>query len=115
MPEVPIDPTTGAEPLAPPPAPATAGALIHAPVPPAFGEILTPAAVTFVADLARRFERRRRELLARRADRQRDFDAGAFPGLLKSTAEIRQAEWRVAPIPPALIEPRGAITGPADR
>jgi len=115
MPAISIDPRTGAEPVAPAPNPATAGALIHAPVPPAFGEILTPAAVTFVADLARRFERRRRELLARRADHQREFDAGAFPGLLKSTAEIRQAEWRVAPIPPDLIDRRVEITGPVDR
>src|SRR5437899_3621357 len=112
MPAISIDPRTGAEPVAPPPNPATAGALIHAPVPPAFGEILTPAAVTFVADLARRFERRRRELLARRADRQRAFDAGAFPALLNSTAEIRQAEWRRRRIAPHMTDRRGESTGP---
>jgi malate synthase len=84
-------------------------------VPPAFGEILTPAALQFVGDLARRFERRRRELLARRADRQRDFDAGAFPGFLRTTADIREAEWRVAPIPRDLHDRRVEITGPVER
>ncbi|HEV2672007.1 MAG TPA: malate synthase A [Gemmatimonadales bacterium] len=107
-----IDPRTGAEPLAPP---SSAGARIQAPVSPAFAEILTPAAVQFVADLARRFEPRRRELLARRAERQRDFDAGAFPEFLSSTAEIRKAVWRVAPIPRDLVDRRVEITGPVDR
>jgi len=115
MPATSIDPRTGAEPVTPLANPVSAGALIHAPVPSAFGEILTPAAVTFVADLARRFERRRRELLARRAARQGEFDAGAFPEFLKSTAEIRQAEWRVAPIPRDLMDRRVEITGPVDR
>ena len=110
MPAISIDPRTGVEPLTTP-----SGVRIQAPVPPAFGEILTPAALGFLADLARRFERRRRELVARRADRQREFDTGAFPGFLKSTAEIREAEWRVAPIPRDLSDRRVEITGPVDR
>jgi len=100
-----------AEPMAPP----AAGASIEAPVSAAFAEILSPAALDFLASLARRFERRRRELLGRRADRQRDFDAGAFPTFLKSTADVRDADWRVGPIPRDLVDRRVEITGPVDR
>jgi malate synthase len=71
--------------------------------------------LAFIAALARRFERRRRELLGRRADRQRDFDAGAFPTFLKSSADVREADWRVAPIPHDLLDRRVEITGPVDR
>ena len=90
---------------------------IHAPSPftPAHSEILTTPALEFVAGLARRFERRRRELLGRRADRQRDFDAGAFPTFLKSTADVREGDWHVAPIPRDLLDRRVEITGPVDR
>jgi malate synthase len=78
-------------------------------------EILTTPALNFVAGLARQFEKRRRALLGRRADRQRDFDAGAFPTFLASTAEVREAEWQVAPIPRDLVDRRVEITGPVDR
>ena len=40
---------------------------------PAYGEILSPQALAFVAKLARKFEGRRRELLAARAKRQGEF------------------------------------------
>jgi len=96
-------------------APPAAGASALAPVSAAFAEILSPAALDFLASLARRFERRRRELLGRRADRQRDFDAGAFPTFLKSTADVRDADWRVGPIPRDLVDRRVEITGPVDR
>src|SRR5436309_2345963 len=80
-----------------------------------FDEILTSEAREFVARLARRFEPRRRELLRGRVDRQRDFDAGAFPTFLESTAQVRDADWRVAPIPHDLLDRRVEITGPVDR
>ncbi|HKA60526.1 MAG TPA: malate synthase A [Gemmatimonadales bacterium] len=96
-------------------APPTPGVRVDAPVPAPFADILSPAALGFIANLARRFERRRRELLGRRADRQRDFDGGTLPGFLKSTANIRRAEWRVAPIPRDLMDRRVEITGPVDR
>ncbi len=80
-----------------------------------FDEILTPEALGFVARLARTFEGRRQGLLHRRAERQRDFDAGAFPTFLESTADVRDADWRVAPIPHDLRDRRVEITGPVDR
>jgi malate synthase len=49
-------------------------------------EILTPEALAFVADLHRRFDARRRELLALRVARQVRFDAGEAPDFLAETA-----------------------------
>jgi malate synthase len=78
-------------------------------------EILTPEAVAFVADLHRRFDARRRELLALRVARQARFDAGELPDFLAETADVRAGDWTVAPIPADLRDRRVEITGPVDR
>lgn len=77
--------------------------------------ILTPEASAFLTKLAREFEARRQQLLARRRARQQQIDAGQFPDFLPETAHIRQAEWTVAPIPHNLLDRRVEITGPVDR
>src|SRR5690349_2157688 len=82
---------------------------------PAWELVLTADALAFVAMLARRFEPARRELLARRERVQRELDAGALPGFLDSTADVRAADWTVAPIPADLMDRRVEITGPVDR
>ena len=82
---------------------------------PRFDEILTPAALAFLADLHRRFDARRRALLARRMERQKRFDAGERPDFLSETRAIREGDWRVAPIPDDLLDRRVEITGPVDR
>ncbi|HEY5107938.1 MAG TPA: malate synthase A [Caulobacteraceae bacterium] len=79
------------------------------------GEILTPKAIDFLAGLHRRFDGRRRELLAARAERQKLFDAGERPDFLAGTRSVREGEWRVAPIPADLQDRRVEITGPTDR
>ena len=79
------------------------------------GEILTPEALGFVADLHRRFDARRRVLLAEREARQKRFDAGETPDFRADTAHIRDGDWRVAPIPAELLDRRVEITGPVDR
>src|SRR5687767_10669125 len=94
---------------------ASPGVTLRAPVSHAYAQILTDAALAFVAALARRFEPRRRELLAQRTARQHDFDAGRLPDFLESTAGVRAADWRVAPIPRDLLDRRVEITGPVDR
>ncbi len=91
------------------------GVELRAPVTPAWAEILTPAALRFVASLARQFDGRRRELLARRQARQQTLDAGTLPDFLPETRAIREAPWRVAPIPRDLLERKVEITGPVDR
>ena len=77
--------------------------------------ILTPEACRFLTKLAREFEARRRELLQRRQVRQRQIDAGAMPGFLPDTADVRKSNWKVAPIPHDLLDRRVEITGPTDR
>jgi malate synthase len=84
-------------------------------VTPEFASILTPDALAFVAKLHRKFEQRRQSLLAARATRQREFDAGALPGFLNDTKNIREAEWRIAPQPTDMLDRRVEITGPTDR
>jgi malate synthase len=78
-------------------------------------EILSPPALAFLADLHRRFDARRRELLARRTERQKRFDAGELPDFLIETRAIREGDWKVAPIPADLLDRRVEITGPVDR
>ncbi|PXW56572.1 malate synthase A [Chelatococcus asaccharovorans] len=78
-------------------------------------EILTPAALGFLADLHRRFDATRRRLLALRAERQKSFDAGQTPDFLPETRHIREGDWKVAPIPRDLLDRRVEITGPVDR
>src|SRR5215212_7914555 len=77
--------------------------------------VLTPHALAFVADLARRFAPRIRELLDRRRATQARFDAGATPDFLADTASIRSGDWTVAPEPADLQDRRVEITGPVDR
>src|SRR4029079_18478304 len=78
-------------------------------------QILTPEASAFLSKLAREFEARRQQLLARRRARQQQIDAGQFPDFLPETAHIRQSEWTVAPIPADLQDRRVEITGPVER
>ena len=80
-----------------------------------FAPILTQPALAFIAKLHREFESRRQELLARRAARQKEFDAGKRPDFLPETAAVRQAEWRIAAQPKDLLDRRVEITGPTDR
>jgi malate synthase len=82
---------------------------------PEFAEILTPDALDFLAKLARAFEPRRQELLARRAERQKALDAGVLPDFLPETSAIRAGDWTVAPVPADLQDRRVEITGPVDR
>ncbi len=77
--------------------------------------VLTAEARAFVLKLAARFEPRRQELLARRRTVQQGIDHGKSPHFLSETAEIRQREWKVAPIPKDLLDRRVEITGPVDR
>ncbi len=95
--------------------PAAAGVHVHASPSPRQAEILTDEALAFVADLHRRFNARRLELLARRMERQKLFDAGQLPHFLTETKAVRDGDWKVAPIPADLMDRRVEITGPVDR
>jgi len=84
-------------------------------VTPEYAEILTPEAMAFVARLQRAFGDRRAELLARRAARQAEFDAGRLPDFLAETRSVREADWTCAPIKDDIQDRRVEITGPVDR
>ncbi|MER6998831.1 malate synthase A [Streptomyces sp. NPDC000410] len=79
-------------------------------------EVLTDAALAFVAELHRRFTPRRDELLTRRAERRAEIARTSTLDFLPETAQIREDEtWKVAPAPAALSDRRVEITGPTDR
>ncbi len=82
---------------------------------PRFDEILTPAALEFVARLDGAFAGRRAELLAARRDRARRISAGEDLDFLPDTAEIRSDDWHVAEPAPGLTDRRCEITGPVSR
>ncbi|MFP5281827.1 MAG: malate synthase A, partial [Actinomycetes bacterium] len=76
-------------------------------------EILTPDALAFVEQLHERFAGRREELLAaRRTRREQAVRAGGLD-FLPETRSVRDGEWQVAPAPPALLDRRVEMTGPA--
>src|SRR5262245_33718355 len=75
------------------------GIELHGPVEDGFGDILTPAALGFVAELQRELGATRTTLLQRRAERQVAFDAGARLDFLSETRGIRDRAWTVAPAP----------------
>ncbi|MGP4000480.1 malate synthase A [Streptomyces sp. 8N706] len=79
------------------------------------GEVLTDAALAFVAELHRRFTPRRDELLARRRERRAEIARTSSLDFLPETAHIREGDWQVAPAPAALDDRRVEITGPTDR
>jgi len=91
------------------------GIEITRPLSPAFAEILTPEALAFAARLQRAFGGRRADLLARRAARQAEFDAGRLPDFLPQTRAVREADWTCAPVRPDIEDRRVEITGPVDR
>src|SRR5437660_4303939 len=82
---------------------------------PAFSEILTPEALAFVAKLQRQFGTRRRQCLERRQERQRRLDQGEGLDFLPETKQIREDDWKCAPIPSDIQDRRVEITGPTDR
>ena len=89
------------------------GVEVKGQVTPEVAEVLTPEALAFVAKLERNFGERRKELLARRAQRQERLDAGEMPGFLPETRSIREGDWTIAPLPEDLKDRRVEITGPA--
>lgn len=80
-----------------------------------YDEILTEEALALVVKLHRALNPRRKELLEKRQERQREIDNGTLPDFLPETAHIRNSEWTVAPLPEDLLDRRVEITGPVDR
>jgi len=102
-------------PLAPKPIRLPAGVKLVSPRTPSDAEILGGGALDFLAQLHRRFNARRLELLARRKEVQARLDAGWTPDFLPETAAVRAGDWQVAPLPKDILDRRVEITGPVDR
>ena len=83
---------------------------------PSEARALFPTALTkLLFQLADRYTQRRNDLLADRRTRQADWNKGQVPGFEAETEEIRERDWRVAPIPEDLRDRRVEITGPVGR
>ena len=78
-------------------------------------EVLSPACLVFVRELARSFAPRVAALLAARRAMQERYDAGERPRFLAETKAIRDASWTIATPPSDLRDRRVEITGPVDR
>jgi malate synthase len=91
-----------------------AGVQVTGPIQPGYESILTFEALELVAKLHHAFEARRQELLGARVERQARIDAGEMPDFLPETKHIREGDWKVAPVPPALHCRRVEITGPVE-
>ncbi|MDX6388575.1 MAG: malate synthase [Gaiellaceae bacterium] len=72
-------------------------------------QVLSAAALSFVALLQRELGPRRNELLELRKQRV------GPPGFLADTRSVREGDWRVAQPPHDLLDRRVEITGPVDR
>jgi len=90
------------------------GVQITGDIKPGYESVLTFEALELVAKLHRAFEARRQELLKARVVRQARIDAGEMPDFLPETKHIREGDWKVAPVPPALHCRRVEITGPVE-
>ena len=93
----------------------TNGLNIHGKMEQGFEEILTPEALKFIEQLERHFGPRRKDLLEKRAERQKEIDAGKLPDFLKETEHIRSSDWTIASLPKDLEDRRVEITGPVER
>ncbi len=82
---------------------------------PGYDAILSAEALGFIVALQRKFNPERLRLLAARKERQARLDAGERPQFPTDTAEIRNGDWTVAPLPKDILDRRTEITGPVDR
>src|SRR5579875_1997484 len=92
------------------------GVEIAGPAGPRYEEVLTAEALGLVAALHRELAPVRARLLADRAARQEELNAGGTLDFLPATRHIREdMSWRVAQPAPGLEDRRVEITGPTDR
>ena len=82
---------------------------------PEFAEILTKEALEFVKEIHLKFGERRHLLLENRVKAQEDIDKGNLPDFFPDTADIRNGDWTIDPLPADLQDRRVEITGPVDR
>ncbi|MEE8186169.1 MAG: hypothetical protein V3T99_00725, partial [Nitrososphaerales archaeon] len=77
--------------------------------------ILNADALNFIAALHRKFDPKRKDLLAKRDKVQAELDSGKVPELPEEAKRVADQSWSVASSPNDLQDRRVEITGPADR
>src|SRR2546428_13824633 len=70
-------------------------------------EVFTAEALEFIADLHRRFNPTRLDLLRRRGKRQARGGQGKALDFSKATRRVRGDSWAIAPVPGDLTDRRG--------
>lgn len=92
-----------------------AGMQVNAPILESYKKVLTPKALEFLVKIELKFRNRIHELLQARTARQARIEAGELPDFLPETKNIREGEWRAAPLPEELLCRKVEITGPTER
>jgi len=88
---------------------------ITGPISKEFEDILTLECLEFVAELHRKFNSQRLDLLKRRQEVQKKIDGGWRPNFLEETKSIREKDWKVLNVPKDLQDRRVEITGPTNQ
>ncbi len=88
------------------------GVLIKGDIQPSYERVLTYDALAFLADLHRRFNYHRLQLLDKRRKRQHAINAGKP---IEYPKPNHDDDWKVAAVPPDLQRRHVEITGPTDR
>ena len=78
-------------------------------------KILTPGALEFISSIHKEFNPTRLQLLEQRTLRQNEINSGYKPDFLTETEHVRQANWKISPVPIDLQDRRVEITGPVNR
>ena len=91
------------------------GVDVRGPVEGRLEEVVNERSLGLVARLHRELDETRRDLLARREERQAELDAGGTLDFLDSTREVRDGDWTVSGAPADMQDRRVEITGPTDR
>jgi len=91
------------------------GMLIKAPYHLRYQEVLTTEALAFITALHRQFNEARKKLLNDRQVVQQKLNEGWQPSFLPESADIRNSNWFIAPVPDVIKDRRVEITGPVDR
>jgi len=94
---------------------AVAGVEVLGPMKEGYDTVLTKDALQFFAELHRKFNSTRLQLLQARVERQKQLDAGKLFDFLPETEWIRTGEWQGASVVKDLSDRRVEITGPVDR
>lgn len=91
------------------------GVEITGPLGDRYDTVLSRNALQFVADLSRKFEKTRQDLMAARDARQAKWDTGELPDFLPETQDIRDGDWKIAGVPADLQKRWVELTGPTER